>query len=133
MTTHVTDHPVPYDPRNDPSHPIPNLNVIDVAGYKKDGGADLSIVIASPLDGEPASQTRLLDKIQGYLSHIQSEDFLADAGVPADPSNTTINVLLHPDSSDMIRELLGRCHAWTHEHGASLVVRDLAPDELGGT
>ena len=133
MTAVVTNHDVPDDPRNDPNSPIPNLNVIDVAGYKKTGGADLSIIVASPLDGDPASQTRLLDKIQGYLSHIQSPEFLADAGVAPDPSNTTINVILHPDSSNVIRELLERCHAWTNEHGASLVVRDLEPSESGGT
>ena len=133
MTASVTNHEVPDDPRNDPDHPIPNLNVIDVAGYKKTGGADLSIIIASPLAGDPASQTRLLDKIQGYLSHIQSPEFLADSGVAPDPSNTTINVILHPGSSNLIRELLERCHAWANEHGASLAVRDFEPGELGGT
>ena len=133
MTAGVTKHEIPDDPRNDPDHPIPNLNVIDVVGYKKTGGADLSIIIASPLEGDPASQTRLLDKIQGYLSHIQSSDFIADSGAPPDPSNTTINVVLHPDSSNAIRELLERCHAWTNEHGAALVVRDLEQNQSGGT
>jgi hypothetical protein len=133
MTAEVIDHPIPDDPRNDPESPIPNLNVIDVAGYKKDGGADLSIVIVTPLAGDAASQTRLLDKIQGYLGYLESDDFIADAGTSANPENTTITVLLHPHSSDQIRALLSRCHQWVNEHGATLVVRDLTSEEMGGT
>jgi hypothetical protein len=131
MNTSVIDHPIPDDARNDPGHPIPNLNVIDVAGYKKDGGADLCVVIASPLAADAASQSRLLDKLEGYLGYVRSDEFLADAGVPASPENTTITVLLHPDCAVQVREVLGRCQPWVHQNGASLVVRDLTDEELG--
>jgi len=121
----VTEHDVPEDPRNDPDHPIPNLNVIDVAGYRKEGGADLTIVVASPLADDPRSQTRLLDKIQGYLSHIQSDEFARDAGTKPTPANTTISVLIHPESSKVVRDLLERCRPWVDSQGATLLVQDL--------
>lgn len=121
----VTEHEIPEDPRSDPDHPIPHLNVIDVAGYRKDGGADLTIVIATPLADDPHSQTRLLDKIQGYLGHIQSPDFELDAGVKPTPVNTTIKVLIHPESASAIRHLLERCRPWVNSHGATLLVQDL--------
>ena len=124
MTT-VTDHEIPDDPGNDPNHPIPYLRVIDVSGYRNDGGADLVIVVASPLLSDDRSKTRLLDKIEGYLGHIQSEEFAQDAGVAPTPGNTTIIVRLHPDSSDAIRELLASCDAWVNSHGAALLVTDL--------
>ena len=120
----VTEH--------DPNHPIPYLNVIDVSGYRKDGGANLSIVVASPLAADERSQTRLLDKIQGYLGHIQSQEFAHDAGTTPSPENTTITVLLHPATSDAIRDLLQRCHTWVNSHGAALVVRNLTQGEAGG-
>lgn len=131
MATKMTDHPIPEDDRNDPGHPIPNLNVIDVVGYKKEGGADLCVVVASPLAADAESQTRLLDKLEGYLGYIQSGEFLDDSGAPANPENTTINVLLHPDSADAVRELLCRCQQWVNQGGASLVVRNLSSEELG--
>jgi hypothetical protein len=132
MAATVTNHPIPGDPENDQDHPVPYLRVIDVSGYRR-GGASLSIVIASPLDGSERSQTRLLDKIQGYLGHIASAQFIADAGVSPSPDNTTIEVLLHPDSSEIIRGLLDKCHSWVLSHNASLVVRDLTDTQMGGT
>jgi hypothetical protein len=99
--------------------------VIDVAAYRKEGGADLTIVVASPLADDPRSQTRLLDKIQGYLSHIQSDAFERDAGTKPSPANTTISVLIHPESAKPVRNLLERCRPWVHSNGATLVVQDL--------
>ena len=133
MSARVVSHEIPDDPRNDPDHPIPNLNVIDVSGYLKGGGADLSIIVASPLQEDERSQTRLLDKIQGYLAHIQSDEFAADSGTPPSPETTRITVLLHPESSDAIRGLLERCSTWVLSNGATLVVRNLTASELGGT
>ncbi|HEY9106169.1 MAG TPA: hypothetical protein VIN58_05790 [Roseateles sp.] len=127
----VTEHVIPDDPRNDREHPVPYLNVIDVSAYRKDGGADLTIVVASPLAADERSQTRLLDKIQGYLGHIQSEEFARDAGAPPTPDSTTITVRLHPESSQAIRDLLDRCRAWVGSHGATLLVRNLNADDVG--
>ncbi len=124
MTAKVTEEEIAFDPENDQSHPIPFLKVIDVAGYKK-GGADLAIIVASPLDGNERSQKRLLDKIEGYLGHISSDTFIADAGVSPTPENTTITVHLHPGTSDVIRNLLFKCHEWVRTYNASLVVRDI--------
>ncbi len=127
----LTEHEVPEDPRNDPDHPIPHLHVIDVAAYLKGGGADLTIVIASPLADDPRSQRRFLDKIQGYLSHIQSDEFQRDAGAKPTPENTTIKVLIHPESSTAVKHLLERCRPWVDSQGATLLVQDLDVSESG--
>jgi hypothetical protein len=124
MTATVTEEEVPFDPQNDPDHPIPFLRVIDVAAYKV-GSAELSIIVAGPLDGSPRSQTRLLDKIQGYLGHISSGEFAVDAGCIPTEENTRISVHLHPESSELVRNLLFTCHDWVRANNASLVVRDL--------
>jgi hypothetical protein len=129
----ITEHEVPDDPRNDPDHPIPHLNVIDVSTYLKAGGAIFDIVVASPLADDPRSQTRLLDKIQGYLGHINSDEFARDAGTKPSPANTTIAVRLHPSSSKVVRDLLDRCRPWVDSQGATLIVQDLDVDVTGGT
>jgi hypothetical protein len=126
----INHYPAPH-PKDDESHPIPHLHVIDVAGYR-DGGADLSVVIASPLQGDAQSQTRLLDKIEGYLGHITTQEFRTDAGSAPTPENTTITVVIHPDSSPDIFALLDRCGDWVRSGNATLVVRRLTDEDLGG-
>jgi hypothetical protein len=133
MSAAITQHPIPDDPGNDSSHPIPHLRVLDVACYLEGGGARLTVVVASPLDGSEHSQTRLLDKLETYLGFVGSADFPQHAGAPPSPSNTSIEVLLHPDSSGEIRALLLRCEQWVQSGNARLVVRDLTAAELGST
>lgn len=109
---------------DDDSHPISCLTALDVFGVKKGGGADLVLVIASPLEADERSQRRLLQKIENYLGFISSEEFLAEAGPPS-PANTKIIVKVHPDSDSAISELLDRCVGWVAENSASLVVEGL--------
>ena len=109
---------------DDDSHPIPCLTALDVFGVKKDGGADLVLVIASPLKADERSQRRLLQKIENYLGFISSDEFLAEAGPPS-PANTKITVKVHPDSDSAISELLDRCVDWVAENNATLVVEGL--------
>lgn len=103
-------------------HPIPALDVIDVGSIKSGGGDDLCIVIAKPMQDDPVSQNRMLQKIEGYLAYIGSAEFQADAGVPS-PNNTQVIVHIHPESSSAIFDLLERCKPWVHENKATLVVQ----------
>jgi hypothetical protein len=106
---------------DDPTHPIPFLEQLDVYAVNGGGGATLVIVVASPLRADARSQERLLAKIEGYLGFINSEQFAAEAGAPS-PENTEIVVSLHRRSAREIRELLERCRPWVEENNARLVV-----------
>jgi len=125
----VFEHNKSEDTYDDPDHPIPALKYIDINSVKKVGGSDLIIIIASPLKSDPYSQNRLLDKIQGYLSHIQSSDFIAESGVP-NPENTNIVVKIHEDSEPLIFQLLHKCERWVSENNATLKVELLQKGEL---
>jgi hypothetical protein len=133
MSALITEHEIEPHPDNDPSHPIPCPKVLDVVGISKEGGARLSIIVASPLLGDPYSQTRLLDKIEGYLVHISSAEFQTEAGLPT-PENTTITVVLHPDSAPEIQDLLRRSEGWVRSNNATLAVEELRANvHQGGT
>ena len=131
MSAPIVEHKAEPDARDDSSHPIPSLAAIDVMTVKEAGGADLFIVVASPLSGDAASQTRLLDKIQGYLGFIGSNEFRSEAGAPTS-GNTTIVVKLHPESAPAIHDLLARATEWVLANNASLSVQVLTLEELGG-
>ena len=117
----IIEHQKSEDTYDDPDHPIPAVKVIDINTVKKSGGSDLYIIIASPLKADEYSLTRLLDKIEGYLGHIQSDDFKEESGIPT-PNNTRIIVNIHPDSDAQTFELLERSKAWTLENNATLEI-----------
>lgn len=117
-------HEPPSHPDDDPSHPIPSLAVLDVVTILKGGGADLFIVVASPLQADRRSLTRLRNKIEGYLQHIASHEFQAEAGVPS-PGNTSIIVRLHPGSPSEAYDLLERSKSWVQANNVSLKVEPL--------
>ena len=121
MAARIVRHAETEDVADDLEHPIPALGVVDVNAIKQDGGADLHIVIAKPIQDDVKSQQRLLTKIESYLGFIGSAEFRAEAGTP-NPSNTCVRVQIHPLSSLAIFELLERCKPWVLENHATLVV-----------
>lgn len=121
MTTRIVRQAELEDVADEIDHPIPALGFIDVSAFWRDGGADLIIIIAKPIQDDLRSQRRLLEKIEGYLGFIGSADFQAKAGLP-NPSNTKVLVQIHPESSMAIFELLERCKPWVLENQATLAV-----------
>ena len=106
---------------DDPQHPIPSLSGLDFVAQRRTGGADLGIVIATPLNADERSQRRLLDKIELYLRFISSAEFQAQFGTP-DPSNTQVLVAIHAGSHPAIFDLLDRCQPWVTQNRAELVI-----------
>src|SRR5260370_25758896 len=105
MPAQILRHQMHSQPSDDAGHPIPSLAAIDVMVVKKGGGADLVVVIASPLMSDSRSQARLLEKIQNYIDYIGSDQFVLEAGTPT-RENTTILVKLHPESAPEIHDVL---------------------------
>lgn len=115
------------DQDDHPAHPIPSLTSLDIHAIKKTGGSDLIIVIASTLAADERSQTRLLDKIEAYLSFIQSSEYRESVGIP-DPTTTRIVVRIHDASEPAVFDLLHRCEDWVASCHASLLVQPLSYD-----
>ena len=94
-----------------------DLSLIDLmyALYEEDC-AVLVLVAAGFVDGTPENQTDLLDKMEGYLKHIQSEAFKADY-----PQSTVyIDVTFDEKPHVLITDLLYKCTTWCKDNGAVL-------------
>jgi hypothetical protein len=113
------DDPAFY--REDPSHPIPSMTNLDVVGKRRGGGADLIIVIATPLAADERSQLRLLKKVALYLGFVASDDYRKEFGAP-DAASAHIVVSINEKSDPAIFDLLERCKLWTLANNATLVV-----------
>ena len=129
MSAPIFEHQIVPHPDDDPSHPIPFMHALDVMSITVGGGADLFIVVASPLMDDQQSQQRLLNKVEAYLHFIGSAEFQTQAG-PASASNTQVIVKLHPSSASGIYDLLKRSESWVLAGGAKLSVVSLTSPEL---
>ena len=110
------NHPIDLLAR-DESHPIPDLEVCDIHGVRKDGGHDLVIVIASPLRADERSRARLNAKIAAYLGVVKH--------LGTQRGQSSIVVKIHPGSDQEIFDTIARTRNWIEEHGASLVIDQL--------
>jgi uncharacterized protein YtpQ (UPF0354 family) len=107
----------------DDAHPIPNLGVIDFH-LKKGGGADLAVIVASPLRADARSMFRLARKLDVYLQEINTDAYRQECG-EVKPDTTSIIVSLHPDSDSAIEEVLRSAVGWAENRNASLRVNYL--------
>jgi predicted RNA binding protein YcfA (HicA-like mRNA interferase family) len=108
----------------DDQHPIPDVEVCDIEAEMKNGGADLVIVIASPMQNDQRSRMRLIKKIENYLGYIRSATFTSHYKA-ATPATTTVTVRYHPGTEMGIQKLLKECHGWVEDNGAKLVLKPI--------
>lgn len=117
---------------DDPAHGIPCVTSLDVHSIWKDGGSDLHVIIAKPLEADDRSRERLMAKLENYLNFVNSPEYASACGSP-DRKTTRIVVSLHPAMSPVVEATLNYCTAWIESNNASLKVQyldsDLRPPE----
>ena len=101
--------------------PIQNLDSIDLAGKRHDGGVDLVIVASQPLDDGPETLESIRHKVRTYLAVIGLEEFQAEMGRP--PREKVAIILacdhpIHPKAQAAIAE----CRASAAVQGVRLEV-----------
>ena len=94
-----------------------NLSLIDIIYAQPDEDcAVMVLVTVGYIDGSPETQKDLLDKLEGYLKHIQSEDFRRDYP----QSKVYIDISFQEKPDVLITDLLYKCMNWCKENGAYL-------------
>lgn len=104
----------------DPDHPIPRLDVVDVS-VESDKCERTAIIIASPLDAGPRSVYRLFRKLEGYLRHLGCDGTQAKQALPED-EKPQIQVNIHPRSHPDVLEVLNSIHDYVSKRGALLKI-----------
>lgn len=80
--------------------------------------ARLVLMTSGYIDGSKEIQTALVDKMEGYLSHIQSEEFKKDYP----QKNVIIEVIFNEMPSNVTFANLYGCCGWCESWGAKLCV-----------
>jgi GTPase SAR1 family protein len=99
---------------------IENIHAVDILALRKDGkGVELYIIASGHLDDSPETQTTLLDKIENYLSYINSYEFSNEFG-KLNPENIRIILKCMEEPDPLIRELFKKIVPWVQENNASI-------------
>ena len=98
------------------------LDKIDILAETKTGEVVMVLVCNGFIDGSPETQKALLDKMEGYLNHTQSEEFQKEYG--GWPMILRVSLGRKPD--ERILALLGKCPAWADDYGVKMEI------EIGG-
>ena len=99
-----------------------DLRKIDILAETKAGEVVMVLVCSGFIDGSPETQKALLDKMEGYLNHMLSEEFQKE--YPKWPVILRVTFTQKPDQ--LILDLLYKCQAWAGDYGAALEI------EIGG-
>lgn len=97
-----------------------DLSQIDVMYSRPEDDCSVLVLVAvGYVNGNPENQTDLLDKLEGYLNHINSDDFKVDY-----PQSTVyIDVTFQEMPHVHITDLLFKCIPLCKENGAVLRVK----------
>lgn len=93
-----------------------DLDKIDILAETKTGEVVMVLVCNGFIDGSPETQKALLDKMEGYLNHTQSEEFQKEyGGWPV-----ILRVTFGREPDEHILALLSKCPAWAADYGVKL-------------
>ena len=96
------------------------MSLIDIVYAQPDEDCAVLVMMAvGYIDGSPETQKDLLDKLEGYLKHIQSEDFRRDYP----QTQVYIDIVFDEKPDVLITDLLFECKSWCMDNGASLRLR----------
>ena len=94
-----------------------DLHKIDILAEKTESKEVLMVLVCNGfIDGSPETQTALLDKMEGYLNHSQSEEFQKEYG----DWSVILRVTLDREPDERILALLSKCSAWAAGYGVKL-------------
>ena len=100
-----------------------DLDKIDILAEKTETKEVLMVLVCNGfIDGSPETQKALLDKMEGYLNHTQSEEFQKEYG----DWSMILRVTLDREPDERILALLSKCSAWADDYGVKLEI------EIGG-
>ena len=103
--------------------PIQALDRIDVLGRRKDGGADLVIIVSAFLDDTSEHEYLLKQKIQNYVDTIFSNEFQNQFGKIDDNQYTIVikcSIEPHPNIITLIQSI----SKYLHEYRIDLIIEN---------
>ena len=94
-----------------------DLHKIDILAEKTETKEVLMVLVCNGfIDGSPETQKALLDKMEGYLNHTQSEEFQKEYA----NWSVILRVTFNEKPDQRIMALLNKCYPWADDHTVKL-------------
>ena len=94
-----------------------DLHKIDILAEKREQNEVLMVLVCNGfIDGSPETQKALLDKMEGYLNHTQSEKFQNEYV----NWSVILRVTFDEEPDQLMVALLSKCQAWADEYAVKL-------------
>ena len=94
-----------------------DLHKIDILAEKRESKEVLMVLVCNGfIDGSPETQKALLDKMEGYLNHTQSEEFRKEY----EDWLVILRVTFDEEPDQLVVELLSKCQPWADDYGVKL-------------
>ena len=93
-----------------------DLHTIDILAETIKGEVVMGLVCNGFIDGSPETQKALLDKMEGYLHHTQSEEFQTEYA----NWSVILRVTFDEEPDQCIMALLHKCQPWTDDYAVKL-------------
>jgi hypothetical protein len=99
--------------------PIQDMESVDLAGKRQDGGVDHCIVATQPLDDAPDTLNSIRSKVACYLDVIDAPEFRANLDYPSRNQTTIVIACDHPIHSKA-QAVIEECRAAADDVGCGL-------------
>ena len=94
-----------------------DLHKIDILAEKRETNEVLMVLVCNGfIDGSPETQKALLDKMEGYLNHTQSEEFQKEYA----NWSAILRVTFDEEPDQRIVALLSKCQPWADDYAVKL-------------
>lgn len=94
-----------------------DLHKIDILAEKRKVNEVLMVLVCNGfVDGSPETQKALLDKMEGYLNHTQSEEFRKEYA----NWSVILRVTFDEEPDQLVVALLSECQPWADDYGVKL-------------
>lgn len=94
-----------------------DLHKIDILAEKRETSEVLMVLVCNGfIDGSPETQRALLDKMEGYLNHTQSEEFQKEYA----NWSAILRVTFDEKPDQRIVALLSKCQPWADDYAVKL-------------
>jgi len=94
-----------------------DLQKIDILAEKGETNEVLMVLVCNGfIDGSPETQKALLDKLEGYLNHTQSEEFQTEYA----NWSVILRVTFDEEPDQLVMALLSKCQPWADDYAVKL-------------
>lgn len=109
----MSDHSDVSDFSDDPSSPIPQVGVIDMASELDNGDVLCGLIVKKPMSSDKKTLKRLIQKVENYIRRYRDH---------AKSNKVRVDFIIHPETDIAALNIVKQCGVWLEEYSISFTI-----------